>query len=157
VSIRVRLLIGFLLVIVISAATGIYSILIIAKTSALTGELYDRPLMASSFALSATADFERADRALVTAALAEAGAKMSGQNAAIAALEATITEDLGVVEQRFPDARGAGMVGDVKKLLAEWDGLIKSMVAAPPNQLPAMLVTEAGLSDKIEEKLDIMY
>jgi methyl-accepting chemotaxis protein len=156
VSIRTRLLIGFLLVIATSAATGIYSLLVIGETSALTEELYDRPLMASSFALSATADFEKADRALVTAALAESGAKLAEQGAALAALEASVLEDLGVVEQRFPDARGATMVSDIKKLLAEWDGLMKDMVAAPPGRLPAMLPAEAALRDKLEEKLDIL-
>jgi methyl-accepting chemotaxis protein len=156
VSIRTRLLIGFLLVIATSAATGIYSLLVIAETSALTGELYDRPLMASSFALSATADFEKVDRVLVTAALAESGAKLAEQGAALTALEASVLEDLGVVEQRFPDARGTAMVGDIKKLLAEWDGLMKDMVAAPPGQLPAMLPAEAALRDKLEEKLDIL-
>ncbi|MGB8842498.1 MAG: HAMP domain-containing methyl-accepting chemotaxis protein [Aliidongia sp.] len=155
-SIRTRLLIGFLLVIATSAATGIYSLLVIAETSALTGELYDRPLMASSFALSATADFEKVDRVLVTAALAESGAKLAEQGAALTALEASVLEDLGVVEQRFPDARGTAMVSDIKKLLAEWDGLMKDMVAAPPGQLPAMLPAEAALRDKIEEKLDIL-
>jgi methyl-accepting chemotaxis protein len=156
VSIRTRLLIGFLLVIATSAATGIYSLLVIAETSALTGELYDRPLMASSFALSATADFEKVDRALVTAALAESGTKLAAQGDAIAALETSVLEDLGVVEQRFPDARGMGMVSEIKKLLADWDSLTKNMVAAPPGQLPAMLVTEAALRDKIEDKLDIL-
>jgi len=106
------------LLIAISAATGIYSIWVIGKTSALTGELYDRPLMASSFALSATVDFERADRALAVAALADAGRGLHGQEAAIAAIEASIVEDLAVVEERFPTARGAGMVADVRQLLA---------------------------------------
>jgi methyl-accepting chemotaxis protein len=155
-SIRTRLLIGFLLIIAISAATGIYSLLAIADTSALTGELYDRPLMASSFALSATADFEKVDRSLVTAALADSGSQLAGQGEALAALEASVLEDLGVVEQRFPDARGAGMVRDIKMLLAQWDGLMKNMVAAPAGQLPAMLPAEAVLRDKIEGKLDIL-
>jgi methyl-accepting chemotaxis protein len=154
--IRTRLLIGFLLVIAVSAATGIYSILVIGKTSALTGELYDRPLMASSFALSATVDFERADQALAVAALTDGGARLSQQQAAIAALGSNIVDDLSVVEQRFPSARGVAMVNDVNKLLAEWNGLLKVMVAAAPNQLPVMLATQAGLHDKIEAKLDIL-
>ena len=155
-KIRARLLIGFLLVIAISAATGLYSLLVIDETSALTAELYDRPLMASSFALSATADFERADRVLAVASLADAGAGLREQKKAIEAAEASVVEDLGIVQQRFPGDRGAQMVGDVKKLLADWDGLMRRMVAAEPTQLAAMLVSEAGLRDKIEEKLDIL-
>ena len=155
-KIRARLLIGFLLVIAISAATGLYSLLVIDETSALTAELYDRPLMASSFALSATADFERADRVLAVASLADAGAGLREQKKAIEAAEASVVEDLGIVQQRFPGDRGAQMVGDVKKLLADWDGLMRRMVAAEPTQLAAMLAGEAGLRDKIEEKLDIL-
>jgi methyl-accepting chemotaxis protein len=155
-KIRTRLLIGFLLVIAISAATGIYSILVIAKTSALTAEMYDSPLMASSFALSATADFERADRALVVAALTDSGARLHEQEAAMAALEANIADDLGVVQQRFPTARGAAMVSEVTKLLADWDGLMKRMAATAPDKLPVMLAAQAALHEKIEAKLDIL-
>jgi methyl-accepting chemotaxis protein len=156
VKIRTILLIGFLLVIAISAATGIYSISVIGETSALTAELYDRPLMASSFALSATADFAQADRALVVATLTEAGATLHKNGAAIAALESNITDDLDVVEKRFRDPRASAMIGDVRKSLADWDGLMKRMVAADPTQLPGMLGTEAKLRDKIDEKLDIL-
>ena len=155
-KIRARLLIGFLLVIAISAATGLYSLLVIDETSAMTAELYDRPLMASSFALSATSDFERADRVLAVASLANGGAGLREQKKAIEAAEASVVEDLGIVQQRFPGDRGAQMVGDVKKLLADWDGLMQRMVSAEPTQLAAMLVSEAGLRDKIEEKLDIL-
>jgi hypothetical protein len=122
VRIRTILLIGFLLVIAISAATDICSISVIGKTSALTGELYDHALMASSFALGATADFEQADRALEVATLTDAGARLRGKGATIAALEASVIDDLDVVEQRFGDPRPAVMIGDVRKLLAGWDG-----------------------------------
>jgi methyl-accepting chemotaxis protein len=155
-KIRTRLLAGFLLVVAVSAATGLYSILVIDKTSALTAELYDRPLMASSFALSATVDFERADRALAVAALTGSGAGLKQLEAAIVALEANVTDDLGVVEQRFPTARGIAMAGEVRKLFANWDDLMKRMVACTPDQLPVMLAAQAALQDKIEAKLDIL-
>lgn len=155
-KIRTRLLAGFLLLIGISAGTGFYSLLVIDRTSALTGELYDRPLMASSFALSATADFERANRMLAVAALADGGAKLREQSKAIAEAKATVVEDLDIVEQRFPGDRGTQMVGDVKKLLADWDALMQRMVSATPQDLPGLLVTEAPLRDKIEGKLDIL-
>src|SRR5260221_7847795 len=128
--IRTRLLLGFLLVIALSAVTEVYSISVIDRTSALTVELYDRPLMASNFALSATVDFERADRALVVAALAEAGARLRDRASAIAAIEASVLEDLSIVEQRFPHSQGSGLVADVTRLLCDWDTLMKRMVAA---------------------------
>jgi hypothetical protein len=71
-------------------------------------------------------------------------------------MEATIGLDLGVVEQRFPGGRGAEMVGAVRRLLADWDTLMKRMVAAGPEQLSALLPEQATLRDKIEEKLDIL-
>jgi methyl-accepting chemotaxis protein len=48
------------------------------------------------------------------------------------------------------------MIGDVRKLLAGWDGLMKRMVAAEPTQLPTMLATETSLHDTIAGKLDIL-
>jgi methyl-accepting chemotaxis protein len=156
VTIRTILLLGFLLVIAISATTGVYSISVIGETSALTTELYDRPLMASSFALSATADFAQADRALLVAALTGGGAGLHEKGSAIAALKSNITDDLSVVERRFRDPRGPAMIADVRKPLAEWDTLTKRMVDAAPAQLPAMLATEAKLRDTIDEKLDVL-
>lgn len=124
-KLRARLLISFLFVIAISAVTGICSILVIDRTSALTAGLYDGPLMASNFALSATLDFERADRALVEAAIAEAGTRLADNKTAIMALEASVADDLGVVLQRFPEEPGPGMVGEVNKAVSDWDRLMK--------------------------------
>src|ERR1700704_4548605 len=115
-NIRTKLLIGFLTVIVFSVTTGIYSTSAIDKTSALTKELYDHPLMASSFAMTTTVDFERADRALGLAALDGAGAGLHQQAAAIAVMEMTLGQDLDVVEERFPGGRGAEMVDAVRRL-----------------------------------------
>ena len=155
-NIRSRLLAGFALVILISAATGLYSISAIDRISALTGELYDRPLMASSFALSATVDFERADRLLSDAALAGAGDGLHAREAAITASEASVADDLRVVEQRFPEARGGKMIDDVRKPLADWDVLMKHMIVASADQLPVMLAAQGALRDKIEGNLDIL-
>ena len=44
-----RLLAGFSVVIVISAAMGFFAMTIIGRTSGMTGELYDRPMMATDF------------------------------------------------------------------------------------------------------------
>src|SRR5437762_24695 len=103
-----------------TSAMGIYAMAVITRTSAMTAELYDRPLMASSFALSAAADFVRADRAL-SAALA---APLKAADAAsIEALQAAVLDDLAIVEQRFPGARAGAMVGELKRLLADWGRL----------------------------------
>lgn len=155
-KLRARLLISFLFVIAISAVTGICSILVIDRTSALTAELYDGPLMASNFALSATLDFERADRALVEAAIAEAGTRLADNKTAIMALEASVADDLGVVLQRFPEEPGPGMVGEVNKAVSDWDRLMKRMVAAAPAERPGLLTAEAALRTTVEEKLDIL-
>ena len=150
------MLVGFLIVIVLSAAIGGYAIHTIARISALTGQLYDGPLMASNFALGATADFGRLDRLLVAATLQDGGSKLQGQADALAQAESTVTDDLSVVRERFPGEHGGELVASVSKLLGEWDRSMKQMVAAKPADLPPLLAQQTALRDKIDEQLDIL-
>ncbi len=170
-TLRTRLLIGFLVLIAISAVSGTYSSIIIGKTSVLTGQLYDGPLMASNFALSATADFERADRALADSVQADivrptpippSGSPASQpalvhtQKSAIADLRAAITEDLGVVAQRSPGPAATRLLGNVSTLLGSWDTVFARMQTAPFAQLPALARDQASLHAQIAESLEIL-
>ena len=170
-TLRTRLLLGFLVLIAMSAVSGTYSSLIIGKTSVLTRQLYDGPLMASNFALSATADFERADRALADSVQADMvpptampasgppapqPALVHTQKSAIADLRATITEDIGVVAQRLPGPAAGRLIGNVTTLLASWDTVFARMQAVPAAQLPGLARDQASLHTQIAESLDIL-
>jgi methyl-accepting chemotaxis protein len=156
VNIRNRLLVGFLLVIVISATMGVYAITMIGRMSTMTSELYDHSLMASNFALSATSDFERLDRTLTVTALSDGGAGLRDAAKSIGAIHTTVLDDLGVVRERFPGTRGIQMVDELKKLLADWDSETKRIVEASPADLPKLLTAKDKLRNTIDAKLDIL-
>jgi methyl-accepting chemotaxis protein len=156
-KIRTRLLAGFSIVIVVSAALGFFAMMIIGRTSAMTGELYDRPMMASDFARSAVADFLRLDRAVTLAAMSASGEMLKSAAAPIAGLEATVLEDLGIVQERFPGVSGPVLVGDVKAALADWSRSTKRiLVVATPAELAPLLGEKDAVAGKVEEKLDIL-
>jgi methyl-accepting chemotaxis protein len=150
------MLVGFLLIVVLCAGIGAYSISVIARISGLTGQLYDGPLMSSNFALAATADFGRLDGLLTVGALTDGGTGLSQQAGALTEAEAAVADDLSVVRDRFSDARGAALVSAVEALLQDWDRVAKRMVAAEPAALPPLMAEQAAISEKIDQQLDIL-
>jgi len=157
VKIRTRLLAGLSVVIVISSAMGFFAMTIIGRTSAMTGELYDRPMMATDSARSAVANFLRLDRALTAAALSSSGKKPRDSAAPIAELETAVLDDLAIVQERLPGTGGVALVGGVKAVLADWSRLTKRMLAtATPAELAPLLGEKENLLQKVEGKLDIL-
>jgi len=63
-SLRLKLLLGFLFVIVLAGGNGFLAVDTITSTGKLAMGIYDRPLMAISFSKSAVSNFSAMDRKL---------------------------------------------------------------------------------------------
>jgi len=64
-SLRVKLLIGFLVVLVLAGGKGYFAVQTINSTGQLAINIYDRQLMAISFSKSSMIEFNKMDRMLV--------------------------------------------------------------------------------------------
>jgi len=104
-NIRSKLIIGFTVIIVFSGAMGFNAVDGIQRTSRLTNELFEYPLMASNFARGAQTAFVRI--------------RMAGDNApVIAEQEHKLREDLSIVAERFPDPAVAALITHIEFYLA---------------------------------------
>ena len=135
-KIRGKLQLGFAVVAGMTAALGVYSITAITRATALTEELYDKPLMASDSARSAFTSFVKMNRALLMAGAEPDKAEKHREDAK--QLRAAIVEDLGIVELRFPTADGA-------KMARELSAAVTSSQA-----------TSAAALDALDQKFDIL-
>jgi len=63
-SLRVKLLIGFLVVLVLAGGKGYFAVQTINSTGQLAINIYDRQLMAISFSKSSMIEFNKMDRML---------------------------------------------------------------------------------------------
>ena len=100
-KIRNKLVIGFTAIVLFSGAMGFTAVDGILRTSRLTTELFEYPLMANSFARSAQTAFVRI--------------RLAGENTpVIAAHERAVREDLSIVSERLRDPAGAALITHIE-------------------------------------------
>jgi methyl-accepting chemotaxis protein len=128
--IRVKLLLGFAALIGINAATGWFAATGVGQVSAMTGELYDRTLMAGDFSRSALEQFLRQDRAIATVLSTKDRVVMINLPRMVGLLEQSVSDDLAIVEERFADRSGVDFVKQIRDMVGEYAALTNGLGAA---------------------------
>jgi methyl-accepting chemotaxis protein len=144
-KIRSRLLLGFAVVVGLSAAMGLYAATDLGRISGLAAELYDKPLMAIDFSRSAFEGF--------TAMRSLTEARATGVPIDLTAFDQKrqeVLDALAVVAERSPDADGRKRVDEIKGLLGGWTAAV-----AAPATAEARIELERR-ADALAEKFDIM-
>ena len=99
-KIRNKLIIGFTAIILFSGAMGFSAVDGIQRTSQLTNELFEYPLMASNFARGAQTAFVRM--------------RVAGDNEPLVAVqENALREDLAIVAERLRDPAGPALIAHI--------------------------------------------
>jgi methyl-accepting chemotaxis protein len=163
-KIRNKLLAGFAATIGISAAMGLYAASGVSRTSAMTRELYDKPLMAADFSRTAFEDFVALDRVASKPMLVKDTAALAALPKSVATMQQTVLDDLAVVDERFPGTAGLAIVGEIRGLLKDWveatkrvaDGMIAAKEGTGGAGTEAASVDRERLLKAIEEKFDIL-
>ena len=159
-KIRSKLLVGFAATIGIAAMVGGYAVAELERSSALTGMLYDKPLMAIDFSRSALENFLRLDRSANVALASGDAGLLKDLPSQQEALAGAINDDLGIVLERFPDRSGAALVEGIKAPLATWLDLTKRAAGAKASgaeaDLAKALAERGKLLKTVEGKFDIL-
>jgi methyl-accepting chemotaxis protein len=162
-KIRNKLMLGFAATIAISATMGLYAAAGISRTTAMTGELYDKPLMAADFSRSALENFMRLDRAASIAVLSQDATALAELPEKAASLRETIEEDLEIVEERFPDSSAAPVLAEIREVVGGWTEAtlrIAAAAAEPGGDAAAaareLRAARAELVAAAEEKFDLL-
>ena len=156
-KIRYKLIVGFLMVVLVSGAMGLYAIKGMVDLSALARRMYDQPLMATSYTRSAHANFIKLDRSLPLALLANNKAVTNTEFSAVKMFDELIREDLEVVKERMPSEDTHKLVATILRLLDE-SVTIQQRVhqegARANRDLDAIFRQKEAELSVVEEKLD---
>jgi methyl-accepting chemotaxis protein len=153
-SLRSKLLLGFLSVVLLATVAGANSIYSVSRLGELAIDMYDKPLMAINFARAAQTDFS-------TVRFALRGAVGDGEEADSAREEAEpayedLVDNLDVVAERANDRRTAELIAETTAALEQWweknQAALEPADATPPADAEAV----AALDEAIAEKLDLL-
>lgn len=158
-SLRVKLLLGFLIVLVLAGGKGYFAVQTITSTGQLAMDIYDRQLMAISFSKSAMIDFDKMDRVLVAALTGEEIDDKEELLEEIGDSRESLLEDVEVAVTRLstPDSKKLGE--EIKAGLDAWwarsEALITGKKGAEVVRLPEeLLAINVNVSEKIEALVD---
>ena len=158
-SLRVKLLLGFLIVLVLAGGIGYFAVQTITSTGQLAMDIYDRQLMAISFSKSAMIGFDKMDRVLVSALTGE---EIDDKEELLEELDdsrESLLEDVEVAATRLATADSNRMGEEIKAGLDAWRsvsaGLIEGRQGAEVIRLPEdLLKINSEISEKIEAFVD---
>src|SRR5262245_29466292 len=118
-TIRTKLLIGALLLLLTVVGVAGYAVYGVNRISSLLTQTYDGALMASVHAEQAHTSFIKVDRALRNALASRTVDEFDRHVAAAESAAADVLSDLDVVAERKWSPEGAKLVGEIKALVAE--------------------------------------
>lgn len=141
----------------VTVIVGVLGARSVQHTSALTKELYDKPLMAADFAREALTNAVRLERAFAASLVAPADAAVLK---ALKQLEEAILDNLAIVDERATDADSRKLTDEIRAAVVAWT---EARSIAPVNGTGAAGGDRAGdeakklqmLSD-IEAQLDVL-
>ena len=164
-KIRSKLLVGFAATIGIGgAAVGGYAIVELERASALTGVVYDKPLMSIDFSRSALENFLRLDRAATVALTSNDPGLLKDLPKQQESFAGAIADDLAIVLERFPDRSGAALVEQIKAPLGTWldatkragEAKLAAVQGGASADLEKVTAERAQLLKTVETKFDIL-
>jgi methyl-accepting chemotaxis protein len=152
-SLRSKLLLGFLSVVLLATVAGANSIYSVSRLGELAIDMYDKPLMAINFARAAQTDFLRARSALREAISQEGDAATERRDEAASAYE-DLVDNLDVVAERAYEQRSVALIAETTTALEEWWEKSQATLDAAGETPDAE--GAAVLDDAIAEKLDLL-
>jgi methyl-accepting chemotaxis protein len=153
-SLRSKLLLGFLSMVVLATFAGASSIYSVSRLGQLAIDMYDKPLMAINFARAAKADFMAARYAFNEAVAAGTEAGSDPRDQAGAAHD-DLVSDLDVLAERAYAARSTQLIEKTSAEVADWWEKSQATLASGQTSAadPEAL---AALGNDIADKLDTL-
>ena len=160
-SIRLKLLLGFALVILMAALQGMYTVSTIGTTSKLISDLYDGPLMAISYARSAQHNFDTATKYLTQIQPTTGHSLTPAEIKKLDVAYGAFLEDLVVVAERSQSVKSRQLVNEITQTAKIWRKAInrghrleppKATQNIRPDPLHKIKVT--ALHNRLHEMLD---
>jgi methyl-accepting chemotaxis protein len=154
-----KLVIGVASVVVLTAIVSGFAMDGLLRVSALTAEMYEKPLLSISFARNALTNFVRIDREVTQALFTADTALRAERQEAATELESEIRDDLAVVRERVSDAEIFEVIDETLTLLDEWHALTGQIFTADLSDTAAgdtLKAEKQALLAEVEESLSLL-
>lgn len=160
-SIRKKLIAGFVVLIALTAITGIFALTQVNLLSGLTSKLYNHPLAVTRASLQADADIIRIHREIKNIVLADdvQAIKLSAKK--IDEHEKNVYQEFKVVSERILGSEGKALVKETIPLFRSWkpirDEIINKMLAGKHDEAHALSSgKEAALIEDIDKHMNAL-
>src|SRR5689334_5982732 len=142
---------AFILMGLLTALVGGYSLYVLESAGGFVVQLYDRPLMAINFDRAASVDFAEMDKARVRR-IGAGEADRAVLDARIEHLSRTLTEDLSVAATRSLADDERAVIRQIQELVARWNDLrLGRSSPSPPDELDQLAADVMGRFDMLAE------
>jgi len=152
-ELRIKVLAGFLLVVVLTALQGTYEVLTVKALGGLTATMYDRQLMWTSYARGAQTDFKAAELAFAQGAAQDGSADkaVKGVRSGIKDLLA----DLRVVKERAAYPEANQLVDEVGRLAQEWKSGAEAALGKPSDGIENLRNRAKAIDEKLDQLAEL--
>ena len=154
-----KLLTGFTVLIALTVFSGLSALVSINRVSELATDMYDYPMMSTSFARSALSNFVKMERLISQTVVAGDPAEAEAQIEAIEDLGELVVEDIEIVEERMLDESGQQVVAEVFELLGMWEtnwGDLSEKIVSGSVTLESLAAHPGIDMESIEAKIDTL-
>lgn len=158
-SIRVRLLVGFFLLIALAIGKDVFSVLTVSSTGKLAIDMYEQPLQAISFAKSSSEHFSRLASNMEHV---QANPNLASTKEAREELResfASFLEDLAVTRERMNSERSNELVDAITKEAKLWwqsAGLVAEEPKKEGHTSIPVDIAGTHIAEKLLEELDVL-
>lgn len=153
-SIRGKILFGFLALGTITALLGYHGTKRIAESGGLIVDTYDKPLMSINYSQSILVTFTTLQAAVARWHMADTARAQQELAARIDALSADLAADLDVVGERTPSARTVQVLAQVRAAIATWQRIRAELMNQADEDSAWLKLDEAAADAK--EQVDIL-
>ena len=149
-SIRLKLLIGFLLCTTVTAALGGYAVVTISSLGNLTMEVYDKPLMAINYARAAETNFTSLDGLLIRLSSDVQGEQAGKLKEGINDQTESLSENLEVASERAMNEESRVLIKEIQSLVTKWQASVETFISG---KKPSASIDVSNVSSAILGKL----
>jgi diguanylate cyclase (GGDEF)-like protein len=153
-TIRMRILVAFLIMSVITGSLGFYAILGLKKAGLLVDKTFDESLMSINYARAAATDFAAMRAAFARRWIATDGATRAALDDQINKLGDTLSEDITIARQRSQSKRAARAADNVQRAVDAWQGIRERLLDG--TKLDVNWDTLDHYAAKVDEEIDLL-
>ncbi len=143
ISIKYKLIIAFLLILIINATYGLFNLQVIKDLSQLVNVTYDKALMAGNFAQASKFDFSKIDTDFRSALLSRTNEEFDRYLELMTKSEETLKEDLAVVQERALSTKSFALIAEFNEGMKDLDAFRDDLIHRKQKLLLKGIQTEA--------------